>query len=135
MIIVNVLCVLFFSGYDTYTLADVNVKDLTYVPVLIIMAITGSVSVLGLSLLLSKWKFAVKIFSYFGINSLFIMATHLQFYLCAIAKKISSMTINSLFVSFLVVVIIEVVLIRFLDKPLKYLTNKVSNALKRALSL
>lgn len=62
MIIVNVLCVLFFSGYDTYTLADVNVKDLTYVPVLIIMAITGSVSVLGLSLLLSKWKFTVKIF-------------------------------------------------------------------------
>lgn len=135
MIIVNVLCVLFFSGYDTYTLADVNVKDLTYVPVLIIMAITGSVSVLGLSLLLSKWKFTVKIFSYFGINSLFIMATHLQFYLCAVGKKISSMTVNSLLVSFLIVVIIEVVLIKVLDRPIKYLTNKTSDILKRAFSL
>lgn len=133
MIIVNVLCVLFFSGYDTYTLADVNVKDLTYVPVLIIMAITGSV--LGLSLLLSKWKFTVKIFSYFGINSLFIMATHLQFYLCAVGKKISSMTVNSLLVSFLIVVIIEVVLIKVLDRPIKYLTNKTSDILKRAFSL
>lgn len=135
MIIVNVLCVLFFSRYDTYTLADVNVKDLTYVPVLIIMAITGSVSVLGLSLLLSKWKFTVKIFSYFGINSLFIMATHLQFYLCAVGKKISSMTVNSLLVSFLIVVIIEVVLIKVLDRPIKYLTNKTSDILKRAFSL
>lgn len=135
MIIVNVICVLHFNAYDTYTLADVNVKDLTYVPVLIIMAITGSISILGVSFLFSKWKMSVKIFSYFGVNSLFIMATHLQFYICTVARKISSMTVNSLFVSFLIAVVIEIVLIRFLDKPLKYLTNKVSNALKRALSL
>lgn len=63
------------------------------------------------------------------------MATHLQFYLCAVGKKISSMTVNSLLVSFLIVVIIEVVLIKVLDRPIKYLTNKTSDILKRAFSL
>lgn len=135
MILVNVLCVKSFYAYDTYTLADVNVKDLIYVPVLIIMAITGSISVLGISLLLTKWKLTTRVFTYFGINSLFIMATHLQFYICAVARKITGMTINSLFVSFLIVVAIEVVLITILNRPLKYFTDKISNALKKLLNL
>lgn len=45
------------------------------------------------------------------------------------------MTVNSLLVSFLIVVIIEVVLIKVLDRPIKYLTNKTSDILKRAFSL
>lgn len=86
-------------------------------------------------MLLTKWKLTIKVFTYFGINSLFIMATHLQFYICAVARKITGMTVNSLFVSFLIVVAIEVVLITILNRPLKYFTDKISNALKKLLNL
>lgn len=129
MIIVNVLGVFLYDNVKS--LADLSREDVLFLPLMIILALTGSISVMGVSVLLTKIKTVFKFFAYMGQHSLFIMATHLQFYVCAVSRRIDILDVNNVIMRFIFVVVAEIILIKILNKPFNKAINAISGYLER----
>lgn len=129
MIVVNILGVFLYDNVKS--LADLSRDDVLFFPLMIILALTGSISVMGVSVLLTKIKTVKKFFVYMGQHSLFIMATHLQFYICAVSRRIDILNLNNVIMRFIFVVVIEIILIKILNKPFNKAINAISGYLGR----
>lgn len=127
----NILCAYFYN--DVKTLADLNSKDLLFIPIMIVVAITGSASIIGFAVIISKIKGLLKLFTFFGKNSLFIMVTHLQFYICAVSRRINILNLNNLLTRFLFVIAVEVILIIILNKPFNKVIEYIAKKLNKFL--
>lgn len=131
MLFFNILGVLFYSNVKT--LADPReTEEILLIPIMVILAITGSISALGLSVLIVRVKFLNKFFVYMGQHSLFIMATHLQFYICAVARRLDILGINNLMIRFIFVVVAEIILIKLFsvpfDKVIEYIRKYIDTS-------
>ena len=121
----NVVLLFFISRYEYISLS------FGYSYIALLQALTGFIGIIGISSLLTKIKYIGDIFKVIGINSLFIMVTHvyLETPTWSVGLKISSNLFISECIIVFLIVLLEFFLCRFIkpyfDLIIKNITLKV----------
>ncbi len=120
--------------FSPYTgTVDYHYLLLGNVPVTLVLGLTGSIGVLGLSSLIVKASVGAKAFVFFGKNSLFVMVTHEYFLLYGTGNLLIrwfhlSMTGTEMYVFRIVVLlVIEIFLVWLLSAKMESLITKITN--------
>ncbi|MGN0528701.1 MAG: acyltransferase family protein [Eubacterium sp.] len=109
-----------------------NIKNLDFVhiPEMIICSFAGTIGVVLISIVLSKFKGVSKVLSYFGLNSLFIMIVHDQINIQRLgrflAEKITSDTYLMYTLKSVFVLAVCVIMTALLAKPYNKLINTIN---------